>query len=977
MVDGKRVLSRLTLLLVLALPTWAQYWQQHVEYDMDVCLDATAKTLTVNSHLSYVNHSPDSLDRIYMHLIPNAFNTGTLAYEVWTWYGDEFDTTKGWTGISIDVIGTDVSTYNYEIRDDTILDIELPSILLPGDTLNFSFDWHSNIHPHIDRSGWEDDRFDIAQWYPKFVVYDEQGWHDDPFGDWGEFYGEFGDFTVRFDLPATHVIAATGVVVEGNPGWSAVQVDTSQDWDTWIAGFLPKRAEQLAALPDSARRQVVFFAENVHDFAWVCSPDYLYEHQEWNGIDVNVLFTAEEGEKWTRDVAAHGRSAIQWLSENFGPYPWPQISIVQAMLGGGMEYPMLIMNGYESESLIVHEIGHNWFYGLFGNDELDDAWLDEGFTTFQTRWYQEVKYPRNGYDITRDNITRFENEHLLRQMYLEAGYKTLLTYMASPENEPLATRSYDFKGYRSYRENVYTKGSYMLHSLKNYLGEERFKAGMRLYYDRWSLKHVNELRFVKAMEDASGEELDWFFDQWLHTTKLVDYGLGKITVQDLGETGYRSSINVENLGGFFVPIPVTVYSAEGDSVTTHLKNFKHHSQGVIEITTRFKPVRYYLDADNVFLDVDRRNNDSMKKRAWRYDYTGWDAYPDDRALYLWKPEFSYNDMAGLGLGLNLKRVYRNPGDHTTLALDYNLKSGGVDLLTSFRKQQRGLPIAAVWFGSARQWRGTVYADLAYELNWNQVYQDDPLHYLTLKADFSEAVLGAAGFDPADSYTRLGFQYEMQHDLLGGDQGLSVQFLLAPADLNIQSRDFSQASLMHSWDRQFGQVRLNNRTNLLLNSKDTPNMLLSRLASADLRSAALDRLATSLYNIDAVSSLGSAYYLAGGGRMRGYADSLDVPVNYIWSNNVEVQFPRRIMGAHRLEIHGFFDMGQYSQNGSDWTAISDFGFGIAFIPNWERNNWVSTFLRPVRIRVEFPLGRLIDGEFTGAGLADAWLFSISK
>jgi hypothetical protein len=964
-------------LLAVGASAFGAYWQQDVSYDMQVRLDTTAKVLEAHSQLSYVNHSPDSLDRMLMHLYHNAFNEGTIAYDVWREYGDQLDLSKGWTGITIHHVASDSTAYPFTIRDDTILDIELPKTLLPEDTLIFSIDWTLKIHPHIDRSGYQGDEYDFSQWYPKFVVYDENGWHDDPFGDWGEFYGEFGDYKIEYDLPASFIVGATGVVVEGDPGWKAARVDTSKSWDEWFEAYHTENLAFRKALPDSARRVVTFLAEDVHDVAWVTSPDYVYEHNSWDGIDIHVLFLPHAGKAWSKDVARHGASAVQWLSEKFGRYPWPQMTITQALLGGGMEYPMLIMDGSESESLIVHEIGHNWFYGLFGNDELDDAWLDEGFTTFQTRWYQEVKYPNNGYDLTRDNITAFEHEKLPRQMYTEAGFKPLLRYMLSPGNEPLATRSYDFRGYGSYRDNVYTKSSYMLQVLKNYLGEARFLAGMQLYYDRWAVKHVNETRFIKAMEDASGEELDWFFDQWLHTTKVVDYRLNQVETESLPDGRFQTRIEVENAGGFFVPISATLYSENGDTAKATLQEFRHRSHGTITAETDFMPVRVYLDSENMWLDVDRRNNDSKRKRSWRYDFKGWDDYPDDRNFYLWKPQFAYNDHDGLGLGVQVKRVYRNTGDHLTLSTAYNLASAQLDLGLSFRKIQVGLPIDATWYGSVQQWRETSFADLAYELKWSRRYDMNPIHWLSLMADHSEGFLGLVGYDPSRTHTRLGVKYELQDDLWGGAHGFSATIYHSLSELSRYIPNFNQLSLMNNWSRPYKHVTLNNRTNLKLDSKATPEILRSRLASMDLRSQYLDQLASSLKHIESIEGIGSALYLAGGGRMRGYADSLDISAHYLWSNNLDLTFKARYIGDHRIGFHGFFDLGQYSQTAQDWEWMSDFGFGLEFKPSWRRTNWVTTLIRPLSIKFEIPLARYVEGQYSSATTDNLWLFTISN
>ena len=953
------------------------YWQQWVEYEMDVFLDAESKTLTASSSLTYVNNSPDSLKQMLMHLYHNAYNEGTIAYEVWGRYGQNFEPEKGWTGIQIESATVDSIDLDFKIRDDTILDIELSQPLGPGDTLEMSLKWKSIIHPYLDRSGWKAQQFDFAQWYPKFVVYDQNGWHDDPFGDWGEFYGEIGNYTVHLDIPKGQIICATGVVIEGDPGWDEVTVDTSRAWLEWVEDFRKDRGTYLAELDSSARRQVSFYAENVHDFAWLCSQDFVYEHGQWNGIDINVLFTSQAGEAWTKKVVGYSISAVKWLSKKFGTYPWPQITVTKGLLSGGMEYPMLVMDETDSEGLLVHEIGHNWFYGIFGNDELDEAWLDEGFTSFATIWYLEEIYPNNGYHLTRKRITQFEADKLPRQEYLERDLKPVVRYMLSPRNEPISKHSFDFTGYGSYSSNVYDKTSLMMYSLKAYLGEERFLKGMGLYYDRWALKHVNEDRFIKAMEDGSGEELDWFFDQWLHTTNYVDYKLTDWDVEQIDQDHFKTRIKVENRGGMFVPISATVYNNSGESSTASLKEFRFRSAGTIDVDSEFQPQRVYLDANNVFLDVDRRNNDSKRKHAWRYDYRGWDEYPDDRNLYLWKPQFGMSDSAGLGIGVKVKRVYRNSGNFVAMELDGNLKSGNPDVAISFKHTQAGPHSQTSWSGTTGSWRSLTYGNLNYELNWARRFWVNPVHYLTFMLEETDADYAELPLSFRNSFVRIGVKYELQDDLLGGKYGFSALLHFSPAGLGTYGQDFSQIALMSNWGRRFDLFEMNNRSNLLANGNATPDMVKTRIGSSDLRSTYLNRPASSLHNLSSVDLIGSRFYLIGGGRMRGYSDSLDTPVNFIWSNNLDITFRNIPHTSDDLDFGLFLDLGQYSDDGQTWDWLGDMGVGFVYKPRWKRNSWLTTLIRPLKIKVEFPAIRYENSKWVSTLANQPWIFSISN
>lgn len=964
-------------ILVTLNPVSGQYFQQYVEYDMHIFLNEQEKSLTATSDLLYVNHSPDTLDQILLQLYHNAFNEGTIAEQVWLDYGTPFDKEKDWTGIKVNSVIIDSTELDFLIRDDTILEIPLEEDLIPGDTLRLFLEWNHTIHEQMDRSGYGDGQFDFAQWYPKFIVYDENGWHDEPFADFGEFYSEYGNYTVHLDVPSSHIVGATGLVIAGDPGWSEVLVDTAMSWDEWQPSFREDREEYLAELDSSARRQVSFFAENVHDFAWNSSANFVYEHRSWEDTDVHVLYDLDGGEKWFKNEAEYGVLALEWLSNRFGAYPYPQVTIVHALLGGGMEYPMLIMDGYHSEGLVLHEIGHIWFYGIFGNDELDDAWMDEGFTSFQTLWYIEHHYPENDYYLTREYLTPFEYENLPLISPKERDLKPVIEYLLSVKNEPLAQHSYDFSDYSSYSRNVYDKGSMMLYSLKNYLGEERFLAGMQEYFNRWALKHVNEDRFIKAMEMGSGEDdLDWFFDQWLHTTKHVDYALLGHDVEKLEDGRFHTTIQVENKGGLFIPISASAYGREGESVSAILKDFKFRNSGVIQLTSDFEPVRIELDPDDIFLDVDRRNNRSWNERVWRYHFKGWESYPDDKNLYLWKPQFGYNDEAGLGLGLRIDRVYRNQGDFIALEIDHNLASGNPDLGISFKKDVYGLPVQSIWEGELGSWQQLNFASIQHELSWARRFWKNPVHYLTIGADYTDANHIRDPELRHNSFTRIRMRYEMQHTLFAGGFGLSAQFQHSPEVLGGYGADFQQIALMASWTKRVGTVRIVNRANYLSNSATTPEIVGTRVGTRDLRAYHLDRMAQFINHTSSIGAIGGQYHLAGGARMRAYSDSLNQSLDYAWSNNFDMIYGPTRVGPGRLSINTFVDIGQIAPDNRNWSWVGDVGIGFSFTPTWERTSWLTTIVRPVTFKFELPMARIQSGEWEVSEVHKLWMFYVT-
>jgi hypothetical protein len=327
----------LCLFTILSADTINGYWQQHVTYDMEIILHDSVQQLAGKTTLRYTNNSPDSLDRIYFHLYPNAFQLESVKYR--EYIGNAGRTSRAKYFIDkLDGFTSKIEVHEFSVSkkkepilrdysiDDTILEARLLRKLAPDESMKVDLSWTHHVGEMVERAGYYKGQYNMAQWYPKVVVYDAEGWHADVFHAQGEFYGEFGTFDVTFDIPKAFIIGATGVVTSGDPGWESVKVDTSIDFDEWVNQFDSTYVE-----PDSTERRVVsFHAENVHDFAWVASKDFLYEGGKHNDIDVHVLYDKGRGDKWSKDVLESSIRAIRWLEEKFVKYP--QILTVWALL---------------------------------------------------------------------------------------------------------------------------------------------------------------------------------------------------------------------------------------------------------------------------------------------------------------------------------------------------------------------------------------------------------------------------------------------------------------------------------------------------------------------------------------------------------------------------------------------------------------------------------------------------------------------
>ena len=642
-----------------------QYWQQSVDYEMNVTLIDSVRQLACSSTIMYKNNSPDELNDIFIHLYPNAFQLGSVkSRDYLNGYGRESRAAYFKDGLDgyeskIHVRNLTIAkndnfiSDNFKI-DDTVLRAKLKQPLLPGEKLRIDIDWNHHVGGMVERAGYYEGQYNMAQWYPKVAVYDKEGWHADPFHAEGEFYGEFGNFKVTFELPAKYIIGASGVVTKGDPGWNMVKVDSSIDFQDWFENFEKNYTE-----PDSLKtRTVEFLAENVHDFAWVASPNFLYEHGRYKDIDVHVLYNRVNAYDWNRVVRERSVRALKWLTEKFGEYSYPQVTNTDRLKSGGMEYPMLIMDGSDSESLILHEIGHIWFYGILGNNELDEAWIDEGFTTAQTRDYMMDRYGTIGFDWQSDEWTdKYQRKFWSFNNKLHNDQWSSINYILSGYDEPISRKSYLFKNSTSYRQNAYTKPSLMLNELKYILGDSLYYLSVQDFYKKWELKHVDEEKFIESVEKVSGKELDWFFDAWLHDTRVMDYSIQKWYAKKNDDGTYKVFLKIKNLGNRHMPQLVETEFYDGSTKRIWWENNYWNNEDEFIYDVSKKPVRLSLDPDAQSLDVDYRNNSTKIKRKITFDWPGMNYKPRDKIVYTWLPSLFYNKIDSYSPGLQIRKSY--------------------------------------------------------------------------------------------------------------------------------------------------------------------------------------------------------------------------------------------------------------------------------------------------------------------------------
>ncbi len=628
----------------------AGYWQQEVHYQIVARLDEPTGVLSGRVLIRYTNRSPDTLADFYVHLYLNAFRPGSRwadrdSLEGLRRFNDLADPDYAYERIrrsSID--GVTVRPEFPYAPDSTIARFPLPTPLAPGESLEVVIEWDARPSTLPRRQGRQGRRFDFAQWYPRVVVYDRLGWQAHPLYPAGEFYGEFAAYDVTLDLPEDQVIGATGVPIEGDPGWTrraadpGVAVDHQRGWygDHAFRGG-GCRVMALAA----GRKCVRFYGEDVHHFAMSLNPDYVYEEGRFNDVVVRVLYLPQDRERWGGGtVVARTVEALRWLDELFGPFPWPQLTNVHRIEGGGTEFPMMVMNGGPSLGLILHEVGHNYLMGILANNEWREGFLDEGFSSFQTAWYFEERFPDfDGY----------------------GGPERFVLYQDLDDwSEPVSQVSEDYRDFGTYSTMVYTKGQLFFHQLRYIVGDEVMRAILREYYARWKLKHVTEAALLDVAQSVSGLDLRTFFGQWLHGTPLYDYAIGKVTRRQMADGSWETSVEVRRLADGM--IPVEIGTAREDDRTVYARASGRPERDVVRFRTAERPGRLMLDPrlrthDWNYLNNRERRFLSFLDEAWRLDTYVHEPTRRDRVVSSAAPTVWYNDAGGLTIGARVRSNY--------------------------------------------------------------------------------------------------------------------------------------------------------------------------------------------------------------------------------------------------------------------------------------------------------------------------------
>ena len=535
----------LTLAILSSLSvTRAQYWQQKVDYIMEVTLDSETARYNGTQKLIYTNNSPETHHKVFYHLYYNAFQPGS---EMAVRLKNAADKNRRFK-VDIDSLtieqqgflrvknltqnGTLVQT---EVAE-TILEVTLNEPLLPGESTILELNFEGQVPDVVRRAGKnsaEGVALSMAQWYPKMAEYDVEGWNTDPYTG-REFHGVWGDFDVKITLNKDFTVAASGYL---------------QNADEIGKGYSERKR------PKSKKSLVTwhFIAPEVHDFTWAADPDYIHDtYPGPNGVELHFFYKddAEIIENWKK-LQPDTAKMMEYYNTKIGPYPYKQYSVVQGG-DGGMEYAMLtlISGGRKYGSLFgvtAHELAHSWFQHILATNETKHEWMDEGFTSF---------------------ISALASNEILAQnkdFPLEGSYRGYFNLANSGFEMPQSTNSNRYKHNLAYESTAYSKGAVFLAQLGYIVGKEKLFEILQAYYDEWKFKHPQPNDFRRIAERVSGLQLQWYLTDWTQTTNKIDYAINGL---ENTETG--SVLHLERKELMPMPQEVLVVYKNGDTALHYI-----------------------------------------------------------------------------------------------------------------------------------------------------------------------------------------------------------------------------------------------------------------------------------------------------------------------------------------------------------------------------------------------------------------------
>jgi hypothetical protein len=624
-------------------------------YTIEVRLDPAARMLHGSQQLRWTNLQEQATDELPFHLYWNGWRNDRS-----TWMledrirgrsdqGDEIDR-EDWGWIEVDAMrlaGVDGGTVDLDTRfespddgnpeDRTVLVARLPAPVGPGETVIVETDWRARVPRTFARTGVRGDFYFIAHWFPKLGVFEPEGWNCHQYHAATEYYSDYGAYDVTMTVP-----------------------------DGWVLGATGSEAERRENGDGTTTHR--YLQRDVHAFTWTTSPDYLVAEETFEAaglpaVEMRLLYQPEHSAQTDRHFAAT-RHALELYGSWYGAYPYDQITVVDPAWGGGaggMEYPTLFtcgtrlfnpLGGGSPESVTIHEAGHQFWYGLVGNNEFEDGWIDEGLNTFSTLRVMQERYGERFYVKRYFRPPGTGSRGFLpvafRQLKIDPWLSRLDRYRVDATSDVQSTPTWQY--YPSSASNItYSKTALWLVTLERWLGWPTLRGILSTFFERWRFRHPGPDDFVAVANEVSGRDLEPFFDQVYRSSEAFDYEVssvasfpaevegwrevaGEMTYHQGGddsqagdsaaETVYRSEVVVRRNGGAVFPVDVLLVFEDGSEVRRQWDGRYRWQLFVEERATKLAWAE--VDPDRVLaLDIYPSNNSRRRESSARLPAVKW------------------------------------------------------------------------------------------------------------------------------------------------------------------------------------------------------------------------------------------------------------------------------------------------------------------------------------------------------------------
>ena len=607
-----------------------------LNYRIEVSLDPLEKKVTGHEILTWRNQSGQALQDFCFHLYLNAFknNRSTFVREsssrpLWDGIEEIPDDYWGYTNVESIQVMSDEESFRPQVikreyihpdddneMDRSVLRVELNQPLPAGEVIEFRIDFESKLPKGTRRTGWAEDYFFVAQWFPKIGVVQEGQWNCHQYHQSTEYFSDFGVYDVSFTVPTPFVVGATGKRVD--------QRDNGDGTTTYR-----------------------YLQEDVHDFAWTGSPRFLEKKRRFSDpplpeVDMTLLLLPEHRHLEERYFTAI-QHALHYFGTWFGPYPYETITVVDPAYrsgSGGMEYPTFLTGGanfwapekvLSPEGVTIHEVGHQWWYGMSANNEFEESWLDEGLNS-----WSEARVQKYAYQPSRFMRRLFGGiPFVFNSVEIPFETGSLASVRGGGQLDVMTRTGWEYLGRTSYRVNSYSKPEMILWTLERWLGEELMLKAMSTYFQRYQFKHPTTRDFIETINEVAQQDLGWFFEQTFFSSELVDYGIETATSVKIPdpkgvfdedqeeppgseeETGeaeeqYLTEVVVKRFEGAKFPVEVLMVFEDGEEIREEWDGQDRWHRYRVERPVRLK----YAEVDperKLLLDIDPTNNSHYAK----------------------------------------------------------------------------------------------------------------------------------------------------------------------------------------------------------------------------------------------------------------------------------------------------------------------------------------------------------------------------